>query len=202
MDKKEVIKKFGISGTEIKILDKYILELKKTNKLFNLVGRSTLLKVWDRHIADSLQITQLIKNKNSTILDMGTGAGLPGLVLAICGYRNITMIDSKTKKIEFLKNVIKKLNLEAATISNRIENTKLKPFEYITSRAMAPLSELLNYSLLFSNKNTTLVFLKGRNVNIEIIQAKKTFSFSYKIFKSLSCGKGNMIKINSLKKND
>ena len=65
------------------------------------MGKSTLANPWDRHVCDSLQIMSFIKNKNSSILDMGTGAGFPGIVLSILGYKNITMVESKKKKTEF-----------------------------------------------------------------------------------------------------
>ena len=96
--------------------------IKKTNKITNLVGKSTLNNAWDRHICDSLQLSPFIKNKKSSILDMGTGAGLPGIALAIIGYTNITMVDSKTKKISFVEHALSKLNLQAKTVNERLEN--------------------------------------------------------------------------------
>ncbi len=202
MTKEDIIKKFNIDDPKAKLLEKYILELKNTNHIHNLVGKSTLSKVWDRHIADSIQITPLIRSKNASILDMGTGGGLPGLILSIMGYKNVTLVDSKKKKIDFLKKTIKKLGLKTKTINSRLERLKIAPFRYVTSRALAPLSQLLNYSLFFSNRNTTLVFLKGRNVNSEINEAKKNFIFIYKKYKSQSEGEGFVLKIKDLKKND
>ena len=101
MKKKETIDKFGLGPKKIRLMEALLHEIGKTNKSINLVGKSTLAEPWDRHICDSLQITQLIKNKNSSILDMGTGAGLPGVVLSIMDYKNITMVDSKQKKTIF-----------------------------------------------------------------------------------------------------
>ena len=75
---------------------------------------------------------------------MGTGPGFPGLVLAMIGHKNITLIDSKKKKVDFLNKIIKKLNLKTRTINARLENVKLKPFELIVCRAIAPLEKLLN----------------------------------------------------------
>ena len=106
MNKEDVVKIFKLKKVEITTLNQFVSELKQANSLRNLVGKSTLLNPWDRHICDSLQIMPLIKNKNSTILDMGTGAGLPGIVLSILGYKNITMVDSRKKKTEFVKQII------------------------------------------------------------------------------------------------
>ena len=202
MIKEDVIKIFNLKRAETIALNQFISELNKINSFTNLVGKSTLLNPWDRHICDSLQIMSLIKNKNSSILDMGTGAGLPGIVLSILGYKKITMIDWRKKKTEFVKQIIEKLGLKAKIINSRLEDMQLPPFQYITSRALASLDKLLNYSLFFSNDNTRLIFLKGKNVNIEILEAKKKFFFDYKIYKSKSYGGGFVVKIKDFKIND
>ena len=202
MVKEEVIKIFNLKRVETIALNQFISELNKSNSSRNLVGKSTLLNPWDRHICDSLQIMSFIKNKNSSILDMGTGAGLPGIVLSILGYKKITMIDSRKKKTEFVKQIIEKLGLKAKIINSRLEDMQLPPFQYITSRALASLDKLLNYSLFFSNDKTRLIFLKGKNVNIEILEAKKKFFFDYKIYESKSYGGGFVVKIKDFKIND
>ena len=202
MIKEDVIKIFNLKKVETIALNQFISELKKINSSRNLVGKSTLLNPWDRHICDSLQIISFIKNKNSSILDMGTGAGLPGIVLSILGYKNITMIDSRKKKTEFVKQIIEKLGLKAKIIHSRLEDMQLPPFQYITSRALASLDKLLNYSLFFSNYKTRLIFLKGKNVNTEILEAKKNFFFDYKIYESKSSGGGFVVKIKDFKIND
>ena len=202
MTKEDVVKIFNLKRAETITLKKFISELKKTNSLKNLVGKSTLLNPWDRHICDSLQIMSLIKDKNSTILDMGSGAGLPGIVLSILGYKNITMVESRRKKTEFVKQIIDTLELKTKIINSRLEDLQLPPFQYITSRALASLHKLLNYSLFFSNHKTRLIFLKGKNVNKEIFEAKKKFFFDYKIYESKSSGGGFVIEINKFKIHD
>ena len=177
MKKEDIIKIFNLKKVETTAFNQFILELKKINTTTNLVGKSTLANSWDRHICDSLQISHFIKNKNSSILDMGTGAGLTGIILSISGYKNITMVESRKKKIEFVKKIIEKLELKAKVINSRLEDVQLAPFQYITSRALASLDKLLNYSLFFSNHKTRLIFLKGKNVNKEILEAKKKFFF-------------------------
>ena len=149
MNKEDVIKMFNLKKVETIAFNQFILELKKINIVKNLVGKSTLANPWDRHVCDSLQIMYFIKNKNSSILDMGTGAGLPGIVLSILGYKNITMVESRKKKTEFVKQIIEKLELKAKVINSRLEDLQLPPFQYIISRALASLDKLLNYSLFF-----------------------------------------------------
>jgi len=200
LKKKEIINLFNLKKEEIKNLDTFVFKITKTNSRINLVGKSTLVNPWERHMCDCLQISKIIKNKNSTILDMGTGAGLPGLVLTILGYKKVIMVESKNKKSKFVEGIINELSLKSKIINARLEDLKLKPFDFIVSRALTSLDGLLNYSLLFSNQSTTLVFLKGRNVNKEIIEAKKYFFFDYTIIKSKSSNDGNIIKINNFMK--
>ncbi len=183
-------------------LQKFIDELIKHNKHTNLVGKSTLIDPWRSHILDSLQIAPFIKNKKSSILDMGTGAGLPGLTLAIVGYSQTTLIDSNSKKINFLKTVCKKLNIKTKIFLNRIENIKKQKYNFIISRALANLNKLLAYAYSFVNNDTVLIFLKGKNANEEIINAKNQWTFNIEIKQSISDARGKILIIKNLKKND
>ena len=198
MNKGEVIKRFGLTKIQIKKIDRYILEIYNFNKHTNIVGKSTLKDVWHRHIADSLQLSKFIPKKKSKIFDLGTGGGLPGLPLSIIGYQNIFMIDSVGKKIDFVRGITKLLSLSAKTEKKRIENLNIGKADLIVSRALAPLNKLLFYSLLLSNKNTTSLFLKGRNVYNEIDMAKKKFSFNFEIFNSISSQEGRILKIQNV----
>ena len=191
---------FNLKKEEVLLLDQYIFQLKKTNKLFNLVGRSTLTNPWERHICDSLQLSEFIKNKKSRILDMGSGAGIPGIPLSVIGYENIVMVEAKNKKANFIKEVIFSLKLKAKVINTRLEELQKKPTEFIVCRALAPLAKLINYSLLFADKNTTLVFLKGKSANKELVEAKEEFKFEYKLFKSKTNKEGAVVKITNFKK--
>tara|TARA_Y100001970_G_scaffold30162_1_gene37424 strand:+ start:12824 stop:13447 length:624 start_codon:yes stop_codon:yes gene_type:complete len=199
VDKNEVIQKFGLTTLQSEQIEKYISELIEYNKHTNLVGKSTLKNIWERHVADSLQLSFFVEKKNLKIFDLGTGGGLPGIPLSILGYQNIFMIDSVGKKIDFIRGVIKKLSLSAKTEKKRIENLNIGRADLIISRALAPLYKLLSYSLLLSNKNTTCLFLKGRNVYNEIEMAKKVYHFNYKVFKSVSSEEGCVLKILNLK---
>jgi len=200
LDKEAVIKKYNLSRKQINLIDSYILKLTKSNKIHNLVGSSTIDVAWDRHINDSLQLSEFILKKNASIIDLGTGAGLPGAILHIFGYTNILLIDSKMKKINFIKEFAHEQNLEIKTICTRVEKIKNQKFDFIICRAFAPLAKLLDYSRFFNKKNTSLLFLKGRNVKKEINDAKKSFSFEYNLYPSQSEGDGCVLKINKYKK--
>ena len=202
MKKEEIIKKFLLTKGEEILIEKYLKLMSNYNAHTNLVGKSTLINPWLSHILDSLQITPLIKNKNKSILDMGTGAGLPGVVLSICGYRNITLIDSNGKKIKFIKNVNVELGIEMKPILGRLEEFNNLRFDIITSRALANLDGLFTYSQKFIKKNTVLIFLKGKTVNEEINYAKQNWSFDLVKQQSISDKRGSLLIIKNLKKND
>ena len=200
MDKNIVIKNYYLNKRQVDLIDSYIQKLKKSNQIHNLVGPSTIDVAWDRHINDSLQLSEFILKKNMSIIDLGTGAGLPGVILHIFGYKNILLIDSKMKKIKFIKEFAYEQNLEIKTICTRVEKIKKQQFDFVVCRAFAPLIKLLDYSRFFSKKNTSLLFLKGRSVNKEIEDAKKYFSFEYNLYPSKSEGDGFVLKINKFKK--
>ncbi len=199
MNKVDVIKRFGLTKTQTSKIERFVLEMFKFNKHTNIVGRSTLENVWERHIADSLQLSFFIPQKKSKVFDLGTGGGLPGIPLSVVGYDNVFMVDSVGKKIEFVKGVIKLLSLSAKTQKKRIEILDIGKADLIVSRALAPLNKLLSYALLHSNKNTTSLFLKGRNVYNEIEMAKKNFYFNFEAFKSISSEEGCVLKIKNIK---
>ena len=200
MDKNTVINKYNLNKRQINLIDNYILKLKKSNQIHNLVGPSTIDVAWDRHINDSMQLSEFILKKNASIIDLGTGAGLPGIILHIFGYKNILLVDSKMKKINFIKEFAYEQNLEIKTICTRVEKIKNQKFDFIICRAFAPLVKLLDYSRFFTKKNTSLLFLKGRSVKKEIHDAKKFFSFEYDLYPSQSEGDGYVLKINNYNK--
>ena len=145
-------------------------------------------------------MSEFILKKNASIIDLGTGAGLPGVILHIFGYSNILLIDSKMKKINFIKEFGHEQNVEIKTICTRVEKIKNQKFDFIICRAFAPLTKLLDYSRFFTKKNTSLLFLKGRSVNIEINEAKKKFFFNYNLYKTKTSGDGFVVKIKNIKR--
>ncbi len=186
------------SSQEIKLTE-FLKELAIHNKRTNLVGKSTLVNPWRSHILDCIQVSPFIKNKNSTILDMGTGAGLPGLVLAIIGYKNVNLVDSNWKKINFVKYISKKLGISVKILLSRIEKLNNPRFDFLISRALASLNKLFIYSHKLTNKNTVLIFLKGKKVKNEIQEAKKIWSFNSEIYPSQSDERGSVLIVKKLK---
>ena len=199
MNKVQAVSKLNLNKMQVEKIELFINSIIKHNKHTNLIGKSTIENIWDRHVLDCLQLTKHINNKKLKILDLGTGAGLPGVLLSIVGYKKVFMIDSVKKKTEFIKKTIKELSLSAKIQNNRIERAPPSQHDVVVSRALAPLTKLLTYARMFSNNKTTSFFLKGRNVNSEIDIAMKEFFFDFKKIKSLSSGDGCILQINNIK---
>ena len=199
MSKSDIVSEFVLNKTQVDKIDYYLSSIIEHNKHTNLVGKSTIENIWDRHVLDCLQLTKYIINKKLKILDLGTGAGLPGVLFSIVGYQRVLMVDSVKKKTDFVRKIIKELSLTAKIQNKRIEKPPTSQHNIIVSRALAPLVKLLTYARMYSNKNTTSLFLKGRNANSEIDIASKVYFFEFEKIKSLSSDDGCVLKINNIR---
>ena len=178
---------------------KYENLLKDWSTKMNLVAPSTLSDIQTRHIKDSAQLAKYLP-KDVNIIDLGSGAGFPGVVLAIMGW-NVTCIESIGKKTRFLETLKQELDLPNLTIINdRIENflskTPVKADKFVfTARAFAPLIKILDYT---HKTKFRLFLLKGREIESEINTAKTKYKFDYKLYKS-ETGDGFIICISNVK---
>lgn len=179
------------------MFEKFMELLLTWNKKMNLIGKGTVDDILQRHILDSLQLAKYL-NKNDIIVDIGTGAGFPGLILSIAGYKDITLVESITKKCVFLNNVKEQLNLPVQIINDRVEELELKENTIITARAVAPLEKLFNFVYKNDNKISKYLFFKGRNYEEEIKKAEKLWKFKYKAFKNAISDEGIILKISML----
>lgn len=157
----------------------YISELIKWNSKVNLISKNTEQDILSRHIKDSEQLCKYIKDKNASIVDLGSGAGFPGMVLAINQYTNLTLIESDKKKCAFLETMKKKLSLSVTIVNQRIENFKSEAFNIITARGFASIKKIIEISDKLADKNSRFLLLKGVNWQKEIEELEKNYSFKY-----------------------
>lgn len=181
-------------------LREYEMLLKKWNEKINLVAKSTLEDFEQRHLADSIQITRYIDSKHDKIIDLGSGAGLPGMVLAIMGYEDITLVESDARKAAFLLQASRliKHSRPPQIVNKRIEEITDISCDIITSRAFADLSKIFDYTRNFVVKKKYLLH-KGENYQQEIDAASKSWLFSVKIHDSLTLPKAKILEITDLK---
>lgn len=173
----EELKKLGISITKEQLnqLKKYYELLLEWNKKVNLTRITDQKEVYLKHFYDSITITRVIDLKKvSTLLDFGTGAGFPGIVLKIIyPHLSVTLLDSLNKRIIFLNEVIKQLKLQKIeTIHERVENYHQQKFDIITTRAVANLSKLLDYTKNLIDEKTKFIPLKG-HIEEELKEVEK-----------------------------
>ena len=171
-------------------LETYQSLLKKWQKTINLVSPKTIDDAWNRHFEDSLQILPLISNSAKTLWDLGSGAGFPGLVIAIARPDlAVNLIESDVRKSAFLQNVSREtLSGNVHVRNGRLEEMLdiLPPPDVMTARAFAPLIKILSMTQPVWEANKSLVFIlpKGRAVDQEITEAKDHFSFDYESIQS------------------
>jgi 16S rRNA (guanine527-N7)-methyltransferase len=207
--KKLLTEKFGASGKLLAQLSDYADILLKWQSRVNLISNSTIPNLWERHFVDSLQLVNFVPRETTTIIDLGTGAGLPAVPLA-CHYNlPVFAVESDQKKCAFLEEVKRKLQLTNLNIiCARVENAKLNLGTgdnkiVITARAFASLSDIFNYTNGLTKNNNisspTLLLPKGKNVNIELDEAKKTWNFEFKTSASIVENESTILTINDLK---
>lgn len=184
-----VCAKYNVSRETLDKLEIYKDLLVKWQKALNIVSRGTLGAFWNRHVLDSLQIIDKIQGK--TVLDIGSGGGFPGMVLAICGDFQVTCVDSDSKKMLFLKEVARLTGTTVRILATRIENVS-ENFDTVCARGFASLKELV---FLLSKHANRGVFLKGKKLNRELAEAQKYYDFKYEIFGSETDVSGKIIVV-------
>ena len=175
----------GVSRETLDKLSLYVELLIRWQARINLVSPSSIKDVWSRHIFDSIQIYPHVLEKKATTLDLGSGAGFPGLVLAIMGVSNIVLIESNKKKCSFLKEVVRQTDSDAEVFVGRVqEYGSATPVKYITSRALASLEGLLSMSYPLLHQAGKCLFLKGGSYEEELTRSRKKWSMDVQIHSS------------------
>ena len=201
---KNFMEKYNVSRETFEKLKTYECLLKEWQTKFNLVSNSTLENAWERHFLDSVQLFKLIPQTAKTLMDFGSGAGFPGMVIAIMAnaktpYLKVSLVESTTKKTLYLNEVKKQVGVEVEIINERIEKIKPHIVDVITSRAMTSLDALLQYALPFCGKKTVCIFPKGKKYAEELQEAQKKWSFSCQIVDSEQSDEGKILVITDLR---
>ena len=194
-----------VSRETIISLNKYEEKLIKANKTLNLIGNSTIKNVWNRHFLDSAQVIDFIDKNDKTLVDIGSGAGFPGLVLAILSKDKkipikINLIEKSPKKVKFLKEIIKDLRLDVNVLNQNIfEDRKILSQDVLVARAFKPLKIILK--LIHSKaENWKKIFLfLGKTGERELLEASKIWDIGYKQRMSVTSNDSVVIEINKLK---
>lgn len=183
----EKIKEFySVSEEQKERLETYASLLKKWNNSINLIGKSTEEDIYDRHILDSAQLLKYTPKDAVTIADFGSGAGLPGLIIAILNDKyDVHLIESNTKKCAFLTEVTRQTGTRVTIHNKRVEDIKTLRSDVITARAFAEIEKIFELADDFIKKDSAFILLRGKNVEQEIANAQKYWAFSNTLYQSI-----------------
>jgi 16S rRNA (guanine527-N7)-methyltransferase len=170
----------GVSRETLDRLETYADLLQQWNQRVNLVGRSTLPDLWTRHMLDSAQLVPLLPpapaGRTRVIVDLGSGAGFPGLVLAIMGAGHVHLIESIQKKAAFLHAAVRHTGAPATVHACRIADAPAMRADVVTARALAPLVDLLPKAAQFCGSDSIALVHKGRSADRELTDARKAWN--------------------------
>lgn len=194
----------GVSRETLARLQVYADLLREWNARHNLVSERSLTDLWRRHFWDSAQLGPLIPAGTTSLADLGSGAGFPGLVLAelLRGQVKVTLFEATTKKCTFLKEAAHRMGLSVFIENRRMEEAAPHRFDVITARACAPLPKLLSYAQYFSGPNSVCLFLKGQNLGAELTEAHKSWKMKARQIPSLTDPSGVILELRELSPDD
>lgn len=180
-----------VSRETLEHLEHYETLVKRWSKSINLISTASVNTMWNRHILDSAQLYLNLPQKCRVWLDLGSGAGFPGLVISVLAKQfypalHVYLVESDKRKSVFLKTVIRELLLDATVINDRIESADVPKADVVSARALTSLTGLLAYAYPHIKEGGRCLFLKGKNWEKEVIAAQKQWSFDLKINNSIT----------------
>jgi 16S rRNA (guanine527-N7)-methyltransferase len=191
-----------VSRETLARLKTYAAMLEDWNARLNLVSRASLEDLWRRHFLDSAQLVGFLPPDAKSLVDLGSGAGFPGLVLAVMlrdrpDFR-VVLVEATAKKCRFLEAVAARLELKTEIHNERIEDCRPETFDVVTARACKPLVDLLSYAQGFWGPKTVGLFLKGQNVEAELTEARKSWRMGPQRHPSRSDPSGVILEVREL----
>lgn len=202
-DRQAVFDQLNVSQAVQSKLNTYVALLEEWQGKMNLVSDSTLPVVWTRHILDSAQVERYLTPSDRVILDLGSGAGFPALVLAILDEsknRTVHLVESDGKKCSFLQAVADACGLQVVIHNERIEKMPMFKADVITARALAALDKLVGYAKPFIGERTRCLFLKGKKADEELKLCAKKFVFAVEKYASITSDEGKILCLTGVKK--
>jgi len=189
----------GVSRETEALLRDYLGLLQHWNARINLVATADPETLWQRHVVDSAQLAPLIPENTANLMDLGSGAGFPGLVLAVLTGRETHLVESDRRKCAFLAEAARVLGLRNVTIHpSRIEAAGLPPTSLVTARALAPLPELLGHAHRLLAPGGTALFPKGRNAAEELTAAAGRWQMRVERFPSQTDPAATILRISEI----
>jgi len=190
----------GVSRETLERLQTYVGLLEQWNRRINLVGRNTMGDVWRRHILDSAQLLPLLPARTRVLVDLGSGAGLPGLVLAIMGVPEVHLVESDQRKAAFLREAMRVTGTPAILHVERAEKLAGIAADVVTARALASMSELLDLAANVMGARSLGFFLKGETAAEELEAARAEWDFAAELIPSRAEPAASIVKLQGLRR--
>jgi len=195
----ELAAMLGLEDAVMARLERYVALLVEWQTRLNLVARSTLDDPWRRHVLDSAQLYRRVPAGARTLVDLGAGAGFPGLVLAMMGVAEVTLVEARQKKCRFLEAVAAATATPVTIKAVRAEALAGPVYDVVTARALAPLDQLLALSRHLVGPATTCLFLKGERAERELTEARARWMMTVREHPSLSHSDGVLLEIRDVR---
>ena len=195
MGEEEAKRRLDVPRETIDRLEAFAELLRDENKRQNLVSKASLDVLWERHILDSAQLVRYAPPGASRWLDLGTGAGFPGLLVPLFHPADVVLVESRRLRADFLRNAASLLGIaeRAEVICARLETVAARPFDVISARAFAPLPKLLALAEPFSTPGTVWILPKGRNAKSELDAARSSWQGDFRLEPSLTDAESQIV---------
>ena len=188
-----VEREFDVPRETMARLDEFGRLLRDENERQNLVSKGSLKQLWARHIADSAQLLRFAPSPEASWIDLGTGAGFPGLIVAVLHRGPVTLVEERRLRVDFLHRAAELLGVSPVILGTRAEKAPRRPFHVISARAFAPMPRLLELGTGFSTKNSLWVLPKGRNAAEELEALDPSWQGEFRLEPSLTDAQARII---------
>jgi 16S rRNA (guanine527-N7)-methyltransferase len=190
----------GVSRETLAKLTAYVELLIQWNRRINLVSANSIGDTWRRHILDCAQLAKYLPRHTQVVVDLGSGAGLPGLVLAAMGVPEMHLVESDLRKSAFLREAARIMDVLVVLHPERIEKAAAFPADAVVARACAPLYQLIDFSEKFLSSKAVCLFLKGESASAELTATQASWSMTAETIPSLSDPSGVILKLSAIRR--
>ena len=197
--KKILYNMYNVSHETFERLEVFVSLVQKWNKIHNLVSKGEQENLWQRHVLDSAQLISCISD-NNTILDIGSGGGFPGIIIALLSNVSVILVERNRKKSVFLSEAKRILSLDLLIKNCSVEETYFDKVDTITSRGVAKISRLLEFSQPYLKQKVKFLLLKGKEWDSELVEAEQNWHFNCKVKNSITNSEGKILILSDIRK--
>jgi 16S rRNA (guanine527-N7)-methyltransferase len=193
---------FDVPRETMERLGAFVQLLREESQRQNLVSKPTLDTVWQRHILDSAQLLRFAPSANASWIDLGTGAGFPGLIVAALHKGPVTLVEERRLRVEFLRRAAETLGLadRVEIVAGRVERIDRRVFDVISARAFAPLPRIFALAERFSTNKTLWILPKGRNARSELDDAESSWQGESRLEPSMTDAEASILLARGVKR--